>query len=472
MKTKALNFFIIFLITISASLHAAETKSAKVTGWDMVPQILKKIVPPKFPNKDYDIRKFGAIADGKTDCSQAFERAIETCSDFGGGRIIVSEGTYLSKGPIHLKSNVNLHIKKSASIVFSTDPKDYLPLVHVRWEGTECYNYSPMIYAYKEKNIALTGGGTIDAQSKETWAKWKKKQGPDKKILRQMGNDLVPVKERIFGEGHFLRPSMVQLFDCENILIEGITIKDSPFWVVHPTYCKNVTVRKITVDSWNTNNDGCDPDSCTDVLIEDCLFKTGDDSVAIKAGRDQDAWRAGKRSENIIVRNSKLRSRCNGLCIGSEMSGGVRNIFMENCQLDEAGSVLFFKSNLDRGGCIENVFARNITVNKCKSVVKFTNGYHGYRGNYFPTRFQRFQLENINCDTTTRTAISIGGVKDAFIKNVLIKNMNIKKAEKNTSVKFIDNVVFENVTINGKKQKSPESTPENDEKKDKSDKAA
>jgi polygalacturonase len=419
----------------------------ETTGWDRVPEILKRIAPPTFPDKEFDVTKYGAIGDNKTDCKDAFARAVDACSKAGGGRVVVPAGQYISNGPIHLKSNINLHLDEKAEILFGTDTEDYLPLVHVRWEGTECYNYSPMIYAYMQKNIALTGKGTINAQAKDTWSKWKKVQGDDKSILRQMGNDLVPIKERVFGVGHKLRPSMVQFFDCRNVLIEDITFKDSPFWVVHPTYCINVTVRRITVDSWNSNNDGCDPDSCTDVLIEDCLFKTGDDSVAIKAGRDQDAWRAGKYSENIIVRNSKLSSKCNGLCIGSEMSGGVRNIFMENCVLGEAESVLFFKSNLDRGGFIENVYARNIDIEKCDNVIKFTNDYHGYRGNYYPTRFQNFVLEDIKC-RQAGLGISIKGVKDAYIKNVLVKNLEIKQGGKNPEYNYVENLVLENVTMN------------------------
>ncbi len=450
----------LLLATACAFAQKTDLPKQMQQGWDRVDAILKRIVPPTFPNRDFDITRYGAVGDGKTDNKQAFAKAIADCAKAGGGRVVVPAGTYISNGPIHLDSNVNLHVSEGATILFGTNPEDYLPLVLVRWEGTECHNYSPLIYAREKTNIALTGKGAIDGQAKGAWALWKKKQNPDKDILRKMGNDGVPVAERLFGPGHFLRPSMVQLFDCRNVLIEDITLKDSPFWIVHPTYCTNVTVRRINVDSWNTNNDGCDPDSSTDVLIEDCVFNTGDDSVAIKAGRDQDAWRVGKLSQNIIVRNCQMNSKCNGLCIGSEMSGGVRNIFLENCKLGKLDSALYFKSNLDRGGCIENVFIRNIQAEEVDSLVMFTNDYHGYRGNHFPASFRNFLIENVQCGVAKKYGVHIVGVKDAHIDNVFLNNVNIVKAKTATKIQYVDRVEFRNVSINEKPQPlRPELTP-------------
>jgi polygalacturonase len=207
--------------------------------------------------------------------------------------VIVPEGTYWIEGPVNLKSNVRLHVSEGATIKFSPEPKHYLPVVLTRWEGTELFNYSPMIYVYQATNVAITGKGTIHGNSETTFATWKPNQDPDQLKLRQMGNDQVPVHERIFGEGHWLRPSMIQFWSCKNVLVEDVTIHDSPFWVIHPIYSTNITVRNVYVDSWNANNDGVDPDSSVNVLVENCRFETGDDSVAIKSGRDQDAWRVG-----------------------------------------------------------------------------------------------------------------------------------------------------------------------------------
>ena len=322
----------------------------------------------------------------------------------------------------------------------------------VRWEGTECYNYSPLVYAHGKDDLAITGSGTLDGQSEGAWATWKKKQKPDKIVLRQAGNDLTPVEERTFGPGHFLRPSMIQFMNCKNILVEGVTIIDAPFWVIHPTYCRNVTVRKVTVDSWNTNNDGCDPESCKDVLIEDCTFNCGDDSIALKAGRDQDAWRVGLPCENVVIRNCELNSKCNGMCIGSEMSGGVRNVFVENCKLGKADSALYFKCNLDRGGYIENVWIRNITARNIGHLVRFRTDYHGHRGGNFPTIFRNFLIENVECETAHKYGVRLGGVETAPIKNVFLRNVNIKEAKTDVEIRCSQNVVFENVTINGKAQ--------------------
>ncbi len=463
--------FNLFLVGLLLSAGCVSNNNANLPkqmkqGWDQVDAILKRIVPPTFPERDFDVTRYGAVGDGVTDNKLAFAKAIADCVQAGGGRVVVPAGKYLTNGPIHLDSNVNLNVAEGAVIAFGTNPEDYLPLVLVRWEGTECYNYSPLIYANGKTNVAITGKGTIDGQAEGAWATWKKKQNPDKDVLRKMGNDGIPVVERIFGPGHFLRPSMIQLFDCKNVLVEDVTIKDSPFWIVHPTYCTNVTVRGINVDSWNTNNDGCDPDSSTDVLIENCVFNTGDDSVAIKAGRDQDAWRVGKPSENIIVRNCQMNSKANGLCIGSEMSGGVRNIFLENCKLGKLDSALYFKSNLDRGGCIENVFVRNIQAEEIGSLVMFRNDYHGYRGNHFPTSFRNFLIENVDCGSAKKYGVHIVGVKDAHIDNVFLRNVNIGKAKTATKIQYVGRVEFRDVSINGEAQPlTPELTPIQEESK-------
>lgn len=447
-------FLLIAVLTTTGCIHSRQAYSPEQMspGWGQVSSILKRVVTPTFPDLDFDITRFGAVGDRTTDNKEAFAKAIASCVEAGGGLVIVPAGRYLTNGPIHLESNVNLHVSTDAEIVFGNNPEDYLPMVLVRWEGTECYNYSPLIYARGKTNIALTGKGILNGQAQGAWAMWKKKQDPDKALLRQMGNDGVPVEQRNFGPDHFLRPSMIQFFDCRNVLVEDVTIKDSPFWVVHPTYCTNVTVRGINVESWNTNNDGCDPDSSTDVLIEDCVFSTGDDSVAIKAGRDQDGWRVGKLSENIIVRNCTMNSKANGLCIGSEMSGGVRNIFLENCQLGKLGSALYFKSNLDRGGCIENVFVRHIKAQEIDSLVMFRNDYHGYRGNHFPTSFRNFLIEDVYCGRAKKYGVHIVGVEDAHIDNVFLENITIVEAKTATKIEYVDRIEFRNVTINGELQ--------------------
>jgi len=339
---------------------------------------------------------------------------------------------------------------QGARIKFSGKAEHFLPVVLTRWEGTELYNYSPLIYAYQATNIAITGKGTIDGNAKEEFAHWKPQQKPAQDMLRQMGNDCVPVNERVFGTGHWLRPSMIQPFGCKNVLIDGITLIDSPFWVIHPTYCMNVTVRNVRIESWNPNNDGCDPDASVNVLVENCVFNTGDDAVAIKSGRDQDGWRVGQGTENVVIRNCNFNSKANGLCIGSEMSGSVRHVFMEDCQVGEANSTIYFKANLDRGGMIENVFIRNTQVARAKTAfIRFESNYKGYRGNNYPPVFRKFRIEHVICQSADQYGLYAVGVKEVPITDVLLKDVIVKNAKTPTFTQYISNVKLSNVKING-----------------------
>jgi len=281
-------------------------------------EIARRIQPPTFPDRDFDITKYGAAPGGKQDCTQSIRDAIAACSASGGGRVVAPRGVFLT-GAIHLRSNVNLHIAEGATLLFSRDPKQYLPLVFTRWEGTECMNYSPLIYAFEATNIAVTGAGVLDGQAdQQHWWPWKGnarsgwKQGEpsgedDRKRLMEMGQKGVPVSERVFGEGHYLRPPFVQPYRSKNVLIEGITIRNSPFWELHPVLSTNVTVRNVKISSLGPNNDGCDPESCTDVLIEGCEFNTGDDCIAIKSGRNNDGRRVGTPCANLIIRDCTMK---------------------------------------------------------------------------------------------------------------------------------------------------------------------
>lgn len=432
-----------------AGCHQSTTEQQK-SGWGLVPEIEKKMAVPEFPDRDFLITDFGARGDSVTDSLPAIRNAIERCSGEGGGRIVVPEGTFLCNGPIHLKSNVHLYISKGAEIRFSGTPEHFLPVVLTRWEGTELYNYSPLIYAYQATNVAITGEGTINGSAKNSFAQWKPQQNDDQLKLRQMGNDGVALHERVFGDGHWLRPSMIQPFGCKNVLIEGVSLIDSPFWVIHPTYSTNVTVRNVTVESWNPNNDGCDPDSSVNVLIEDCVFNTGDDAVAIKSGRDQDGWRVGQATENVIIRNCDMGSKANGLCIGSEMSGGVRNVFMEDCHVSRAESTIYFKSNLDRGGIIEDVWVRNIDVDEAAfAFVRLESNYKGHRGNHYPPLFRNLSIEQVTCKVADQYGIYAEGHPDSYLEDTHLKNIKVESASVPLHLRFARNLVLSNVSING-----------------------
>jgi unsaturated rhamnogalacturonyl hydrolase len=374
------------LLAIPSSLAQAQTaRSAPATGsvapdWEKASEILARLKAPVFPARTFVITGFGAAADGKADCTDAIRKAIEACVNAGGGRVVVPAGEFLT-GAIHLRSGVELHLDRGAVLKFKTQPKAYLPLVLTRFEGMECYNYSPLIYAYGQENIAVTGDGLLDGQADEQiWWPWKGgKQAPEgapnqkaaRERLAKMVEQNVPVAERRFGEGSWLRPSFVEFYRCRNILLDGVRIRRSPMWEVHPTLCTNTIVRGVDILSHGPNNDGCDPECCRDMLIEDCVFDTGDDCIAVKSGRNNDGRRLGVPAENLIIRRCTMKEGHGGVVIGSEISGGCRNVFAEDCRMDSPNleRVLRLKSNAVRGGIIENVFMRNVSVGQVADAV-------------------------------------------------------------------------------------------------------
>lgn len=445
----------------------ATGSEAPVTSleWSDVPAIVARIRPPEFPDRDFDITVYGGKPGVGTDSLPAVRAAIAACHAAGGGRVVVPAGEYLLNGPIHLESNVNLHLAAGSTLLFSGEPEHFLPVVRTRWEGVIIYNYSPMIYARGAENIAVTGRGVIDANARREFRSWamgiSKLQYKAQELSRQMGAAGVPITERIFGEGSYLRPSTIQPYECRNVLIEGVTIKDAPFWVVHPTFCTNVTVRGVTVDSLLINNDGCDPDSCTDVLIENCRFHTGDDGVALKAGRDADAWRDGRMTQNVVIRNCVFQSQINALCIGSEMSAGVRHVFMEDCRVEEGESCIYFKSNADRGGFIENVRVRRVQIDLSRAgVIRFETNYHSYRGGHAPTAYRDFVIEDVICKDATNYAVFAEGTDEAPIEQVLLRNVTVARALEPLYLRNAAAFRFENVRINGRElPEYPPATP-------------
>ncbi|MCU0352520.1 MAG: glycoside hydrolase family 28 protein [Cytophagales bacterium] len=431
-----------------ADFSAAYARKREKQAWKTdVPAILAQINVPGFANRKHTISDFGARPG--EDARAAIRQAVEACHRNGGGRVVVPAGTYPVNGPIHLLSHVNLHLERGAVLKFSVNPADYLPVVKVRWEGTVCYNYSPLIYAYQAENVAITGEGLIDGQTELFWHEWKKLQEPDKKILRQMGNDTIPEKDRVFGEGHRLRPDGIQFYECKNILFEDFSIKSSPFWTIHPVFCENVTARRLNIQRGTTNDDGFDPESCKNVLIENCRFDTNDDCIAVKAGRDQDAWKR-PGTENIVVRNCTFRTEVgSGFCIGSEMSGGVKNVFVENCTIESQNHALNFKCNRDRGGFMERIFVRNVRVSSCKYGLTFTTDYHSWRGNHFPTRYNDFYLSNISLNEATEACLKVTGLPEKPITRLWFDKIVCLKTPKPADVKHTEQVLFHAVKING-----------------------
>ncbi len=461
---------LLFLIMISFSaslLFSQMTDSISYkqdSGWNKSNEILSRIKAPVFPDRDFVITNFGAVEGGKQDCSKAIAKAVEKCSSEGGGRVVIPKGVFLT-GAIHLKSNINLHIVKGATLLFQTDPKAYLPVVYTRWEGIECMNYSPFIYAFEQKNIAVTGEGTIDGSaSEDIWWDWARRSpgkkalaAHDVKMLNQMSEQSVPVEKRIFGEGHFLRPNFIQTYKCENVLIEGITILRSPMWQVHPVLCKNVTIRNLIINSHGPNNDGCNPESSRDILIENCLFDTGDDCIAIKSGRNDDGRRIGVPSENIIIRKCTMKDGHAGVAIGSEIAGDCRNVFIEDCSMDSPNldRALRIKSNARRGGTIENIYMRKINIGKVsEALLTIDFLYEEGPNGSFPPIVRNIDIENVVSNASPRLFF-ITGFKGATIENIRIANSKFSGVTDTEVIEYTGKVLLENVTIEpAKKAKS------------------
>ncbi|MGZ8491352.1 MAG: glycoside hydrolase family 28 protein [Gemmatirosa sp.] len=440
----------------------ASASASGATGWDLVPEILGRIVPPTFAARDFDVTQYGAVGDGRTDCTAAIRRAIDACHAAGGGRVVVPAGRFLT-GPVHLRSNVNLHVRKDATLAFSQDPRAYLPAVLTRWEGMELMGYSPLVYAFEQTNVAVTGEGTLDGQADTThWWPWKggKEDGwregmptqkPERDRLMAMVEAGTPVAQRVFAEDSKLRPQFIQPYRCRNVLIEGVTILRSPMWEIHPVLCTNVTVRGVRIETHGPNNDGCDPESCRDVLIEDCYFDTGDDCIAIKSGRNADGRRIGVPSENIVIRNCRMKDGHGGVTIGSEISGGVRNVFAERCQMDSRNldRALRFKNNAMRGGVLEHVYMRDVTVGTVADAVLSVDLYYeeGQQGPFVPV-VRDVELLRVT-SRKSRYGLYMRAYAKSEISDVRVIDCRFDGVERGNVTEGVRGLVLRDVLMNG-----------------------
>ena len=411
-----------------------------------VDSILQEIKEPVISDYNINITDFKGKGDGKTDNKPAFDNAIKQLEKKGGGNLIVPEGDYYLAGPIHLTSNMILHLEKGARLFFSSEPADYLPVVKTSWEGTFLNNYSPFIYAYQCINVGITGEGVIDGEAAETWNTWKPKQKADQLLSRKMNHENTTLEERNFGKGHYLRPQLVQFFDCKNVLVEGVRLEDSPFWCLHLLRCENVIIRGISYDAHNKNNDGIDPEYSRNVLIDNVTFNNADDNVAIKAGRDTEGRALEIISENIVIRNCHFKG-LHAVVVGSEMSAGVKNVFVYDC--DYAGDLkrgIYLKSNPDRGGYMKNIYVRDVDFGKVEDFIYITSYYHN-EGEGHTTEIKDVYFENITCKEATGSAIVIQGYPEKKISEVYFKNIKVETAKNAISMSATENIVFSDVTI-------------------------
>lgn len=456
-------------VAASAVLGASVARPAGARGrqgvpadpWSALPGILERIVPPAFPDRVFDITRFGARPDGTTEATAAIRAAVAACAAAGGGRVLVPAGRFLT-GPIHLSSRINLHLDEQATLAFSRDPRAYLPVVLTRFEGMELLNYSPLIYARDARDIAVTGRGTLDGQAdRANWWPWKgtgewgvagvPTQLPARARLGEMVARGVPVADRVFGDGAYLRPSFIQPYRCQNVLIDGVTIINSPMWEVHPVLSSNVTVRDVRIRTHGPNNDGCNPESSTDVLIERCTFDTGDDCIALKSGRNEDGRRINVPVENVVIRDCEMKDGHGGVVIGSEASGGARRIFVERCRMDSPrlDRALRFKTNSVRGGTIEQVYMRDVTVGQVAEAVVTADFYYeeGDSGRFPPT-LRDVRLERVTSEKS-RYGLLLRGYPHAPIDGVELRDCSLNGVAEGDRVEGVRNLVFQNVRVNG-----------------------
>ena len=452
----------LLLLFLSPTILSQQSQSVVSAAPAEIPPIaapfdMPQVRRPIIPEKKYDIRDFGAKEGGVEKNTAAIRKAIETAAQAGGGTVVVPAGKWLT-GAIHLDNNINLFLAKEAELLFSQETKDYLPAVFSRHEDTECYKYSSFIYANGKTNIAITGEGILNGQGKPWWD-WKESKKNSEQKLQHMGDTDVPVKERMFDgtDGNVLRPAFFQPMNCKNILVEGVTFLYGAFWTITPTYCENVIVRKVKITTDGSygrtpNGDGVDPSSSKNVLIEYCEFDTGDDCIAIKSGRDRDGLRVGIPTENIVVRHCTGLKGHGGIVIGSETSGGIRNVYAYDCRFNGTDRIVRIKTARGRGGVIENMWFRELSADTIQQEALHINML--YTGKRLPAepvtnatpRIRNLHYSNISCAYGKKAAIEILGIPEMPVENVTFDSIAIDAA-KGIVCNDADNVRLTAITV-------------------------
>jgi polygalacturonase len=458
-RTWARMCFSIFFLSILTSLVSAQTPY----------QIEPFVTPfgtfnfqrPTFPQKQVSIVEFGATEGGTVKVTAAINKAISQLAELGGGQVVVPKGKWLT-GPIVLKSNINLHLAEGAELLFSQDFSDYLPAVLTNWEGSEVYSYSPFIYAFQQENIAITGKGVLNGQGKPWWEN-RKQPGFGNKKLIEMNHLEVPVKDRRFDSpDNFLPPSFFGPLYCKNILIEGVTFRYGAFWTVNPSFCENIIVRDTYIltngDYGDTpNGDGINPNSCTNVLIEYNILDTGDDCITIKSGRDNDGRRIGIPCKNILIRYNKGLQGHGGIVIGSEMSGGVENVYAHDCRFNGTDRIIRIKTDRGRGGYVRNCWFKDIFADTIEQqAIRINMLYSGNERlpalevNSTTPVIENIHYENIYCDFAKQNVIQILGIPEMPVNNITFKNIQLK-GQKGIEIIDARNISLTNIAVNNTK---------------------
>lgn len=447
----------VLLLSISFTYASDKYELVKVDA----PFAMEPIKVFIYPQQDFLITAYGAKEGGEFNNSQAIAKAIDACNKAGGGRVVVPAGVWLTSA-IHFKSNVNLYLEENAVLSFTDNPSDYLPAVMTSWEGMECYNYSPLLYAFECENIAVTGKGTLSPKM-DLWKIWFKRPQPHLEALKQlytMASTDVPVDKRqmAVGENH-LRPHLIHFNRCKNVMLDGFKIRESPFWTIHLYMCDGGIVRNLDVKAHGHNNDGVDLEMSRNFLIEDCSFDQGDDAVVIKAGRNRDAWRLNTPCENIVIRNCTILKGHTLLGIGSEMSGGIRNVYMHDCYAPNSVFRLFFlKTNHRRGGFIENIHIENVKGGVMQRVFEIDTDVLYQWKDLVPTyeeritRIDGIYVNNVTCQLAD-AIYELKGDARLPIRNVKITNVHVGEVTKFVKkISNAENVVDENLTYTENKK--------------------
>lgn len=413
-------------------------------GHSKIPFEMPNITLKDFSNSPkFNIIDFGAEISDIDKTSIAIENAISKANEINGGVVVIPSGIWPTK-KIHFKSNVNLHLDKDAVLLFSEKPEDYLPPVKSSWEGLECMNYSPLIYAYDCENIAITGEGKIKAKL-DIWKIWyaRPKAHLDASVaLYYMAVNNVPIEQRDMTQNNAnMRPQFIQFNRCKNILLQDYSMENSPFWCTHLLLCKDIIMRRVKIRAHGHNNDGVDPEMTQNMIIEDCIFNQGDDAISVKSGREFDAWRLNTPSKNIIMRNCIVKNGHQLMAIGSELAGGVENVFVDNCKIENdpndlkslTFNILFIKTNERRGGFVKNIFLSNVTADKVSEAVLGidTDVLYQWR-NLTPTvkkaltPIEDVYVTNVTVNQAKNICV-IKGNKELPIKNIGLKNVKVLK---------------------------------------------
>lgn len=403
--------------------------------------------------KDCNISDFGAIEGGESSNTEAFHKAITQCAQDGGGNVIVPKGTWLT-GAIQLKSNINLKLEKGSVVLFSKKFDDYLPMVQTRWEGIELFNYSPFIYAKDAKNVSITGTGKFIGQG-DAWDDWKRLQDNAFLRLYAQADERKPVSERIFGtEQDALRPSFVQFFNCQNILLEDFSIEDGPMWTIHTVFSENITAENLKITALGSNSDGFVIDSSRNVVLNKLRITSGDDAISIKSGLEPDIWNRDVPSENIIIKNSTIRQGHAGVAIGSEMSGGVSDVRIENNYFTKLDWAIRIKSVRGRGGLIQNISAKDLKIENVNQIIAVDLDYQG--ATLVPLKQDPPRAKNITMENVSGKLINefvfLNGLPDSPLQNIEFKNINIETKGMSKIINS-ENISFTDLIIRNIKDK-------------------